>query len=103
MEGILPIIINLISGAGGGTLAGKLLKNFSLGGIGNALVGILGGGIGGQALSALGLLGGGGDAMSAGGGMDIGSILGSVVGSGIGGSVLMVVIGFIKKMISGNK
>lgn len=42
MEGILPIIIQLISGAAGGNIAGSLMKNLSLGTIGNSLAGIIG-------------------------------------------------------------
>ena len=92
MESYLPLIIQLLSGAGGGLLAGSLMKNFSLGGLGNSIVGILGGGIGGQILGMLGI------ATGAGGGMDIGSIIGSVAGGGVGG-VLMAVIGLVRKVI----
>ena len=55
MEGILPLIIQLVSGAVGGNLAGALMKKFSLGTLLNSVVGILGGGIGGQLLGMLGL------------------------------------------------
>ena len=94
MESLLPIIIDLLSGAAGGNLAGKLLKDFNLGTLWNSVVGILGGGIGGQILGVLGILGTGD------GGMDIGSILGNVVGSGVGGGVLLAIVGFIKKTIA---
>ena len=50
MEEYLPLIIQLVSGAVGGNLAGKLMKNFSLGTLWNSIAGILGGGLGGQAL-----------------------------------------------------
>ena len=53
METWLPIIIQLISGAIGGNAAGAALKNQSLGTIGNSIAGIVGGGIGGQLLSAI--------------------------------------------------
>ena len=94
MESLLPIIIDLLSGAAGGNLAGKLLKDFNLGTLWNSVVGILGGGIGGQILGVLGILGTGD------GGMDIGSILGNVVGSGVGGGVLLAIVGFIKKAMA---
>lgn len=94
MESLLPIIIQLISGAVGGNVAGSLMKNLSLGTIGNSLVGILGGGIGGQ---VMGMLGMGGAAASS--GLDIGSILSTVAGGGIGGGVLLAVVGMIKKML----
>jgi len=54
----MDLIISLLSGAVGGNVAGGALKNYNLGTIWNSVVGILGGGVGGQILSALGLLGG---------------------------------------------
>jgi len=50
---LLPLIIELISGAVGGNIAGALLKQFSLGPIGNSIAGIVGGGVGGQLLGML--------------------------------------------------
>lgn len=94
MESLLPLIIQLVSGAAGGNLAGKVMPNFSLGTVINSIVGILGGGLGGQILGTLGM------AAASGGGMDIASILGSVAGGGVGGGVLMAIIGFIKKAMA---
>ena len=88
MEEYLPLIIQLLSGAVGGNVAGKLFNNLSLGTLGNSIAGILGGGIGGQVLGLLGL----GD-----GGTGLGGILGSVAGGAIGGAVIMAVIGALKK------
>src|SRR5882672_11092077 len=90
------LIIQLISGAAGGNIAGALLKNASLGPVGNSIVGILGGGIGGQ---LLGMLGAGG-AGAAAGGLDIGSIVSSIAGGGVGGGVLMVIVGLIRQAMS---
>lgn len=88
------IIIQLISGAVGGNLAGSILKNLSLGTVGNSIVGILGGGLGGQILSMLGLgIGGGGE-------LDIASIVSSVAGGGVGGGVLLAIVGVIKKAMA---
>lgn len=89
MESMLPLIINLISGAVGGNIAGGLMKNLSLGTTGNSIVGILGGGAGGALLSTLGIDVGGG-------GMDIAGILGNVASGGVGGGVLMAIIGVLK-------
>ena len=86
---ILPLIVQLAGGAAGGNLAGGLMKKFSLGTIGNSIVGILGGGLGGQLLGPLGLSAGGGS-------MDIGSILTNIAGGGVGGGILMAIVGFIK-------
>lgn len=87
MESLLPIIIQLLSGAAGGNVAGALLKNFSLGTVGNSIAGIVGGGIGGQLLSFIGA-----------GGLD--GIAGSLASGSVGGAVLMLIIGVIKKAVS---
>jgi uncharacterized membrane protein YeaQ/YmgE (transglycosylase-associated protein family) len=89
METWLPIIIQLVSGAVGGNAAGALLKDKSLGTIGNSIAGILGGGLGGYLLNMLGVSTGAG-------GMDLAGIIGSIAGGGVGGGVLMAIIGFIK-------
>src|SRR5262249_18874625 len=60
MDGIIGWIISLISGIIGGNLAGSAMKEQSLGALGNSLAGLVGGGLGGQLLSALGVLGGAG-------------------------------------------
>ena len=75
MDGIIGVIISLISGAVGGNIAGGVLKEQSLGTLGNSIAGIIGGGLGGQILRALGVFGGtavaGAGAQA--GGFDIGS------------------------------
>ncbi|MFK8068916.1 MAG: hypothetical protein AB8D52_11785 [Gammaproteobacteria bacterium] len=88
MEQLVPLLINLFTGAVGGNLFGALLKNFSLGTLGNTIAGVLGGGLGGQMLSG-----------------PLGSMLGSgmisdVAGSFVGGGGLMVIIGLIKSMMA---
>ncbi|MEM7249382.1 MAG: hypothetical protein AAF533_28980 [Acidobacteriota bacterium] len=89
---MLPLIIQLISGAVGGNLAGSILDRFSLGTLGNSIVGILGGGLGGQLLGMLGISAGSG-------GMDLMGIIGSIASGGVGGSVLLLIIGAIKKAL----
>ncbi len=89
------LLMNLIGGAVGGNVAGGLLKNFSLGTLGNSLVGIIGGGLGGQVLAALGA--GVGDGGSA---FEISNILGNVLSSGAGGGILMVIVGLIKNALA---
>ncbi len=83
------LIIQLISGAVGGNIAGAVLKQFNLGVLINSIAGIVGGGIGGQILSSVLGVGGGG-------GMDIGGIVSQVAGGGVGGAVLLVIVGVIK-------
>ena len=92
MEGMLPLIINLISGAVGGNVAGGLMKNLSLGTMGNSIVGIIGGGAGGALLGMLGIDTGGGA-------MDVSGIIGSIASGGVGGGVLMAIIGVIKNAL----
>ncbi len=94
-SGLISMIISLVSGAVGGNVAGGLMKNLSLGTVGNSILGILGGGLGGVVLTQLGL----GGVASAGGGMDIGSILSTVAASGVGGGGLIAVVGAVKNML----
>ena len=93
MENLLPLIVQLISGAVGGNIAGAALKNLSLGTLGNSLVGILGGGLGGQLLGMLGVSTGGGE-------LDLAGIVGSVAGGGVGGGALLAIVGAVKKAVS---
>lgn len=93
MESLLPLIIQLVSGAVGGNVAGGLMKKFSLGTLGNSVVGILGGGIGGQLLGMFGIA-------TSSGGMDVASIVGSLASGGVGGGVLLAIIGMLKSAFS---
>lgn len=94
---MIGIIINLLSGAVGGNLIGKIAPNLSLGSLWNSVAGILGGGIGGQ---LLGMLAPSLGAAATSGATDISSILASVAGGGVGGGVVMAVIGLIKKAMN---
>ena len=90
MGNAVELLIQLASGAAGGNVAGNLMKKYSLGTVGNSIVGILGGGLGGQLLGMLGISTGGGDT-------DLAGIIGSLAGGGVGGGALMLIISFIKK------
>jgi len=96
---IINLLIQLLSGAVGGNIAGALLKQFSLGPAGNSIAGIVGGGIGGQVLGML--LGAAGGTGGAGAGFDVGSIIAQVVGGGVGGGLLMAFIGIIRQALGG--
>jgi uncharacterized membrane protein YeaQ/YmgE (transglycosylase-associated protein family) len=85
------LIINLIAGALGGNLAGKVFKDLSLGTVGNSIAGILGGGLGGWLLGLLGLSTTGDASMS------LSSFIGDTIGGGVGGGVLLAIVGAIKK------
>ena len=83
MEGIAPLIINLLIGAVGGNLAGLALKAKSLGLLWNSVVGILGGGLG---FFVLGMIGAGG-----------GGIIMQIIAALIGGALLLFLVSVIKK------
>lgn len=92
---IINLIISLISGAVGGNVAGAAMKDKSLGTAGNSIAGILGGGLGGAILQALGLF-----PQGTGGELDLASIIGNVAGGGVGGSILLVIIALIKNAMA---
>src|SRR5262245_39946238 len=92
---IVALIIQLICGALGGNITGKLFKNIDLGTLGNSLAGIVGGGVGGQILNSLGLFGG-----APGGSLDLAGIIGNIASGGVGGGVLMAIIGIIKSLMA---
>jgi hypothetical protein len=94
---ITALIVELISGAAGGNIAGALLKKLSLGPVGNSIAGIVGGGIGGQ---VLGMLMGGGGAAPASGAFDIGSLVAQIGGGGVGGAILMAIVGAIRNAMA---
>jgi hypothetical protein len=89
MDSLVPLLVQLASGAVGGNLAGAAMKNLSLGTTLNSVVGILGGGLGGQLLGMLGIGTGGGE-------MDLAGIVGSIAGGGVGGGVLLAIVGAVK-------
>lgn len=94
---ILPLIIQLLTGAAGGNLVGKLAKKIDLGVLGNSIAGIIGGGLGGQLLGMLGV------AAAPSGALDLNAILGSVASGGAGGGALMAIIGVIKSLLAKGK
>lgn len=81
MEGLL---VQLISGALGGNLAGTLLKGKSLGALLNTVVGLIGGVGGGQLMDLLNMAQGAG-------------LAGDVGGAAVGGGLLMSIVGMLKK------
>ena len=94
---IISLIIQLVSGAAGGNIVGSVLKNLSLGTVGNSLSGVVGGLLGGK---ILGSLVGPGAVAAASGGLDISAIIGQVLSGGAGGGVLMAIVGLIRSMMA---
>ena len=94
---IVSLIIQLLSGAAGGNVAGSVLKNLSLGTLGNSIAGIIGGLAGGQLLGPL--FGPGAKALAS-GGLDPTAIIGQIVSGGLGGGVLMALAGLVRSMMA---
>ena len=94
----MNLIIQLVAGLIGGNAAGAIMKDKSLGTLGNSIAGILGGGIGGQIIGML--TGGGADAAAAAGGTDIAAIIRSIASGGVGGGVLLAIVGMLKGMMA---
>lgn len=90
---IVNLLISLVSGAVGGNVSGAAASDKSLGTLGNSVAGLVGGGLGGYILQALGLLA---NATPEGAGLDISSILANVGASGVGGAALTYIVGLIK-------
>jgi hypothetical protein len=85
---LTTLIVQLIGGALGGYAAGNVSKEMNLGAIGNAIVGALGGGVGGQIfLTLLGLSG-------------TVQIVSALVAGGLSGGLATLLIGFLKSKIS---
>jgi len=61
MDNLFPLILQLVGGAAGGNLIAKLLKNLDLGPLGNTIIGLIGGFGGGQLAGLLGASTGGTD------------------------------------------
>ena len=89
---IVSLGLGLLSGGGGGILAGKAM-NSNMGTLGRAITGI----VGGTGLAALAPMIPGLDGLfaapTAGAGLNVSSILGSVVSGGVGGGLLTAILG----------
>jgi uncharacterized membrane protein YeaQ/YmgE (transglycosylase-associated protein family) len=92
---IVSLIIEVISGAVGGNVAGAAMKDNSLGTMGNSIAGIVGGGLDGTLLQTVM-----GTAAAGGGSLDLTTILSNVAGGGVDGAILMAVVGIIKNKMA---
>ena len=97
---MIALIIQLISGAAGGNMAGALLKNFSFGPIGNSIAGVVGGGLGGQLLGMLTSRGAFSAMSAVGSGFNFPSMLSSVAAGGVGGGIVTAVVGLIRNQLA---
>jgi hypothetical protein len=93
---ITSLVIQFGSGAAGGALAGKLLKSFNLGPLGNLLAGAIGGGIGVQTINSwIGLA-----ALAAQAGTDVGTLALQVAAGAVGGGVVTALMGVVQRVAS---
>jgi len=90
---ISTLLVQLVSGAIGGNVAGAAMEKNSLGTLGNSLAGILGGGIGGQLLAALSA----GDVAGALATPGLESFASNLAGGGVGGAGVIAIIGALRK------
>ena len=91
METLISLVVQIISGAVGGNLAG--MSKQSLGTGLNTLIGGVGGLVLGQIVSVL-------TGTSSGEALDVAAVGSNIVGGGIGGLVLTWVVGFIKQKLA---
>jgi hypothetical protein len=92
---LISLIIEAVSGAVGGNIAGAAMKENSLGAAGNSIAGIVGGGLGGTLLQSV--LGG---AAADGGSLDMTTMLSNIAAGSVGGAILMAIIGIIKNAMA---
>lgn len=91
METLISLLVQIISGAVGGNLAGMTKQNLGTGL--NTFLGGVGGLILGQLASAL-------TGTSGGEALDVAAVGSNIVGGGIGGLVLTWIVGFIKNQMA---
>lgn len=92
----LLLIVQLIGGGAGGSIAASLLKNMNLGNVGNVLSGVIGGFLGGNVVnSALGVT-----KSVAATGVDPGVLVSQLAGSGIGGALMMILVGMLRQVFA---
>ena len=80
----IGLIALLVVGAGAGWLAGKIVRGYGFGLIGNIVLGIIGAAVGAWLLPKVGLVIGG-------------SLIGWIVNATLGALILLFVIGLIKR------
>ncbi|PMX26795.1 MULTISPECIES: hypothetical protein [unclassified Pseudomonas] len=91
METLISLLIQIISGAVGGNLAGMTKQSLGTGL--NTFLGGVGGLVLGQVVSAL-------TGTSGGEALDVAAVGSNIVGGGIGGLVLTWIVGFIKNQMA---
>ncbi|MGO4798399.1 hypothetical protein ACEN2T_03830 [Pseudomonas sp. W22_MBD1_FP4] len=93
MEMFISLLVQIISGAVGGNLAGMTKQSLGTGL--NTMLGGVGGLVLGQIVTAL-------TGASGGEALDVAAVGSNIVGGGVGGLVLTWVVGFIKSKMAAN-
>lgn len=94
MEAILPLIIQLVSGAAGGNIIGQVAKGVSLGPVGNSAIGAIGGLVGSWLINSF--VGPGAADPTA-----VAAIIQSLLGGGVSGGVVTAIVGVVKGLLAG--
>ncbi len=92
------LLVNLISGAFGANIAAGFFKHLNLGLFGNTLVGVLGGGVGGQVLANFGFQGLAGSVASK-DGLDTVALLTQAGATGASGAAALLLTGFARNLV----
>jgi uncharacterized membrane protein YeaQ/YmgE (transglycosylase-associated protein family) len=92
---LIDLIIQIIAGVIGGHAAGAMIKNCSLGAIGNTIAGAIGG-IGGvrllqELIPAM---------ANTAGNVDVGALVGQIIGGAAGGAILTMLAGVTIWMVT---
>jgi uncharacterized membrane protein YeaQ/YmgE (transglycosylase-associated protein family) len=82
---LTSLLVQVVSGALGGSAAGAAAKQYSLGAVGNAIAGAVGGGIAGQLIGTMA-------------GQLIEGWVGDIAGGAVGGAILALIAGVIRNM-----
>ncbi|MBO0763402.1 MAG: hypothetical protein J2P50_02240 [Hyphomicrobiaceae bacterium] len=90
---LINLLVQLLSGAVGGNVAGGLSRTGGMGAPGNTLAGAVGGGIGGQILSVLLSLAA---ARNSAGSLDIPGFVSQLLAGGLSGGVLTAILNMIR-------
>ncbi|MEL7257183.1 MAG: hypothetical protein AAFN80_04975 [Pseudomonadota bacterium] len=92
------LLVNLIAGAFGANIAAGVAKHLNLGLFGNTLVGVLGGGVGGQVLTNFGFQGLAGSVASK-DGLDTVALLTQAGATGASGAVALLLTSFASNLV----
>ena len=84
---LTSLLVQLVSGAIGGSAVGATAQQYSLGGLGNAIAGAIGGGIVGQLVGTFV-------------GQAVEGWVGNIGGGAIGGVILTLLVGVVRNMTS---